>query len=94
MRVINIRNAPSNWRASADFVYIGRGGLFGNPIVLKKENERGSTLKQFKVYFYGRLNTDPVFKQKVLELKGKTLVCFCKPYPCHGDIIADWLNNQ
>ena len=21
------------------------------------------------------------------ELKGKTLGCFCKPQPCHGDIL-------
>ena len=28
----------------------------------------------------------------VVKLKGKTLGCFCKPYPCHGDIIAEYLN--
>jgi hypothetical protein len=23
-----------------------------------------------------------------LELKGKTLGCFCKPLACHGDVLA------
>ena len=26
-------------------------------------------------------------------LKGKTLGCFCKPYPRHGDVISDYLNG-
>jgi hypothetical protein len=32
---------------------------------------------------------EPGFKEKVRrELKGKTLVCYCKPQACHGDILA------
>jgi hypothetical protein len=26
-------------------------------------------------------------------LRGKTLGCFCKPHPCHGDIIAAYLDS-
>ena len=31
------------------------------------------------------------------EIQGKRLGCFCKPQPCHGDIIAwlaDWFQNH
>lgn len=27
------------------------------------------------------------------ELKGKTLGCWCKPYPCHGDVLVELLNE-
>jgi len=30
-----------------------------------------------------------LIKQIPLELKGKTLGCWCKPYQCHGDVLAE-----
>jgi hypothetical protein len=29
----------------------------------------------------------------VLKLRGKSLVCFCKPKPCHGDIYVQILKH-
>lgn len=87
-----------NIRSEAYDVYIGRAGrgqdgYFGNPIVLRPGATRGSTLEGYKVYFYNRLKSDPEFKRRIHELKGKTLGCFCKPYPCHGDIIKAYLDT-
>jgi hypothetical protein len=45
------------------------------------------------VYFKSRLRTDAVFRNRILVLKGKTLGCFCKPNPCHGDVIAEYLDG-
>jgi hypothetical protein len=28
-------------------------------------------------------------KKRLPELKGKTLACWCKPEPCHGDILIE-----
>lgn len=90
-KVVNIRNAEYD-------VYIGRAGkgedgYFGNPYVLHIEQQRGSTLANYKKYFYERIRNDKEFKEKIEALKGKTLGCFCKPNACHGDIIADYLNK-
>lgn len=78
--------------------YIGRAGrgqdgYFGNPFVLQPGQPRGSTLDSYKTYFYEKLATNPIFKARILALKDKTLGCFCKPHTCHGDIIAEYLNN-
>jgi len=78
-------------------VYIGRAGkgqsgYFGNPFPLMGAS-RGATIEKYKEYFYKRINTDPEFKERVLSLKGKRLGCFCKPYQCHGDIIAEYLES-
>ncbi len=75
---------------------VGRGqdGYFGNPFHLGPGEKRGATIERYKLYFHSRLDADPQFKQRVLDLKGKTLGCFCKPHACHGDIIAEYLNNQ
>ena len=78
-------------------VYIGRAGkgrygYFGNPFRLRASETRGETIERYRKYFYDRLETDPEFKRRVYELKDKVLGCFCKPYPCHGDVIAEYLN--
>jgi hypothetical protein len=82
-------------------VYIGRGGgkfngYFGNPFAMIRQTpeERDLVLDKFKKYFYNRVNNDEEFRNRVLELKDKTLGCFCHPKPCHGDIIAQWLDGR
>jgi hypothetical protein len=80
-------------------VYIGRAGkgkdgYFGNPFRLGPGEPRGASLEKYRGYFYQRLEDDPEFKQHIHALKGKTLGCFCKPHPCHGDIIAEYLDSM
>jgi len=80
-------------------VYIGRAGrgqdgYFGNPFMLSAGQIRGASLEKFKEYFYGRLKSDIEYSRRINGLKGKTLGCFCKPYPCHGDIIAEYLDEK
>ena len=79
-------------------IYIGRtgkgkDGYYGNPFKLQKGEKRGSTLNKYKDYFFNKLRNDIEFKKRILSLRNKTLGCFCKPNDCHGDIIANYLNN-
>lgn len=88
-----------NLRKEGYDVYIGRAGhgldgFFGNPFRLDREEQRDDVLEKFEEYFYKRLNNDPEYKQRILSLKGKRLGCFCKPKACHGDIIAEYLNEN
>ena len=34
----------------------------------------------------------PEYRRRIEGLRGKTLMCFCKPLACHGDVIAEYLN--
>ena len=90
-RVVNIREEDYD-------VYIGRAGrgmdgYFGNPFRLGAGMPRGATLEKYREYFYRRIHADPEFKRRVEALQGKTLGCFCKPHPCHGDIIKEYLDS-
>lgn len=94
MRCID-KTSVVNLRTSTFDVYIGRAGhgkdgFFGNPY---NGPSREENIKNFKKYFYDRLQKDVNFKYKVLSLKDKTLGCFCKPKPCHGDIIVDYIKS-
>jgi hypothetical protein len=87
-----------NIYTSAYDVYIGRAGkgqdgYFGNPFRLRYGEDRGATMERYRKYLHDRLKTDPEFQRRVHELKDKTLGCFCEPNPCHGDVIAAYLNN-
>jgi len=87
-------------------VYIGRkgkgeDGYFGNPHacdgfckVCKTWHDRDESVAAYSRTFYERIKNDPEFKVRVLALKGKRLGCFCHPLPCHGNVIANWVNRQ
>lgn len=100
-KVINVRVAPIGWSNDLNYAFIGRGSVFGNPF--KKgtkcshcgevHKDAGSTIACFTAYFQNRLSKEPNFKIQVDSLKGKTLVCFCKPAPCHGDVIRHYLDE-
>lgn len=101
MRVVNITDTPWNWKQDPQYVYIGRPSIYGNPFAIGYRCKRcgqlhpdgGSTLKCYREYMLERIETDPVFKEAIEALRDKTLVCFCKPKPCHGDVIMNYLNS-
>ena len=95
MPVVNMRR----YEAKPGDIYVGRAGhgfagYFGNPIrpgvecpICTLQHVRGSTLPCFEKWARRRLEQDEVYRQKVKRLYGRTLLCFCKPNPCHGDIL-------
>jgi hypothetical protein len=90
--VVNLYKEPFD-------VYIGRAGrghegYFGNPFRLKSEAERADAIGKYRRYFLERIERDPEFKGRILDLRGKRLGCFCKPKLCHGDVIAEWLDRK
>lgn len=88
-----------NIRKDAYDVYCGRAGkgqdgYFGNPFHLKNSGTRDAAIAKFKEYFYERVERDPEFKRRVLELKGKRLGCFCAPQTCHCDVYVEYLERS
>ena len=73
-------------------VYIGRGSLFGNPYEVGRDGTLEQVLVRYKTWFNFLLN-DKKFVKELEKLRGKRIGCFCKPKPCHGDIIAEYLNK-
>lgn len=95
---LNKKTKVVNIKKNKYDVYIGRAGhnldgYFGNPYRVGYDGNRLEVLELYRKYFYDRINNDIEFRERVYQLKGKTLGCFCKPEKCHGDIIADYLNH-
>lgn len=75
-----------------DAAYVARPSIFGNPYPLRHEDERALVIGLYRTYFLSRVETDPEFRAAVEGLRGKDLVCFCAPKPCHADVILEYLS--
>lgn len=92
-KVVNLRVEPYD-------VYIGRPSIWGNPfshIRRVKNTEWVSTIEEaitsYETYIRIKLQNDLKLKKQLLDLQGKVLGCFCKPGPCHGDILINLIKE-
>lgn len=80
-KVVNLyRHDPTD-----NDVYIGRGSKWGNPFKIGEHGTREEVIEKYREY----ISNKPELLKCLPELKGKTLVCFCKPRACHGDVLAE-----
>jgi hypothetical protein len=80
-------------------VYIGRqvsrGGWnlptskWANPFTVAKAGSVEKAVALFEAY----LSKNQELMASIGELRGKVLGCWCKPGPCHGDILAKLANS-
>lgn len=87
-KVYNIKN--SGWDVP-NSVYVGRPSDFGNPFAIGSSGNRNQVIERFKQLAE---NNDEFNKQIKKELKGKNLLCWCTPEPCHADILLDIANEE
>lgn len=83
--VIHVKRAPANWRDDPAYIYIGRGSPWGNPYRIGPDGTRAEVITKYAAYLRSR-RADLI--ARLGELHGRTLVCYCHPAPCHGDILA------
>ena len=95
-RVINIDKETQykSIKKNDIYEYIGRGSPWGNPYSMTShdDEDRKNVIHSFK-YDFDRDILLKAKKSDVYELAGKRLGCFCKPFDCHGDILANFLNS-
>ncbi len=89
------------------WVYIGRtnnyAGLeqspLANPFKVKDFGGRGKTLPHYRHWLWERIQSGDTAVINALKSinENTTLVCWCIPGPCHGDVVkaaAAWLHKQ
>lgn len=86
-KVFNIRDPHK----PIDAIYIGRGGDFGNPFRIGIDGNRDQVCEKFERFIMSKPELIAKVKQ---ELKGKNLICFCKPLRCHGDTLIRIANED
>ena len=76
-------------RIPANAVYIGRGSMWGNPFIIGRDGDRDEVIRKYKAYLF-----DSGLIGNVHVLAGRSLVCFCAPLRCHGDVLAHYANLE
>ena len=74
-----------------DLMYIGRGSIWGNPFKVTITTSRIVAIEKYRPYIKKKLQESPKL-YNLDKLRGKILVCFCKPQACHGDILVELLD--
>jgi hypothetical protein len=83
-------------------IYIGRPTPLGNPFRLEKEDQREQVVAQYATWLReelkrGNQEVTLALNELYRRLKRQgsvTLICFCAPKRCHGEIIAEHLKKM
>lgn len=79
-----------NRRREAFDVDIGRPGKWGNPFVVGKDGTRREVIQKYRRWI---VHEGSYLLKDVQELIGKRLGCYCKPAPCHGDVLVELISK-
>jgi len=60
-----------------------------NPFRIGDDGTREEVIEKYRQH----LVEHPELMSEVEKCRGKILMCFCHPLPCHGDVIVEILNN-
>lgn len=96
----------NKYKYEGDYIYIGRGSVYGNPFPMNGENDRDACIEKYYQYFKKIMSSDnknslsnTALKTAILTLVSRvyqgehiTLGCFCKPKSCHGDVIKRFID--
>lgn len=72
-----------------DAIYVGRGSKWGNPFRIGVDGDRTAVIAKHERW----LADQHQLLRALDELRGRDLVCFCAPKPCHGDILVRLANS-
>jgi len=76
-----------------DAIYIGRPTPFGNPFKIGEQITREGAVEAYQELINWSKIHNPAFIHMLIDnLKGRDLLCWCAPSPCHGDIILTLVN--
>lgn len=92
-RVLNKR---TDTNIPPEAVYVGRGSKWGNPFRMGKDSagtvwSREDVINLYRAWL-GTNELDGLMRD-IHELRGKDLVCWCAPLPCHADVLLELANK-
>jgi len=108
--LVHFNSVKQYWDASKqrwskpDLVYIGRAmnhlnlnlpaSPFGNPFRIDKDSDEGRA-DAIELYLnWIQLPAQAALLAQVDGLRGKTMVCWCSPRACHGDVLMELMRSQ
>lgn len=85
--IINMHKHPNLVRYAADlqvYVRIDRGSAWGNPFIMDADGTRDEVCDWYEKHYIPYKKS---LRDKIKNLKGKILGCYCYPNRCHGETL-------
>ena len=76
-------------KATGVYVRIDRRSIWGNPFEIGKDGDRTEVIEKYREHI--RQEADLI--ERITELRGRVLGCWCHPEPCHGGVLIELLNE-
>lgn len=79
----------------AGAVYVGRPSKWGNPFKIGRDAKGKRWSREDVINLYREwltTNEKDGLMKDLHELRGKDLVCWCAPLPCHADVLLELAN--
>lgn len=73
--------------------YPKTSSAFANPFKIGKDGTRDAVLTKYETYITTKLDNDIQLRQALINLRGKSLGCWCYPDPCHGDVLIKLIDK-
>lgn len=101
LKIINIKTDKESTKLY-NFVYLGRGTIFGNPYSIQSGLTKEQAIGLYRNHLIYSLKNGSIPLSALFELEGKIIGCSCKPARCHLDVVVqlyniakeDMINNQ
>ena len=89
-KVLNIRDRG----IESTSVRIDRKTKWGNPFIIGLDGTREEIVAKYRAYIKNLVKNNVGVGADLEELRGKDLVCWCAPLPCHGDVLLELANAE
>ena len=87
-RVLNKRTD----KIPPDAIYVGRPSKWGNPYKVGRDGKRQEVIEKYRQQLLAQIPYGFIFDLQ--ELRGRDLVCWCAPLPCHADVLLELANKE
>lgn len=85
------RKRTKGWRMPSEAVSVTRPGFWGNPFM---QPTRQAAVDLYRTWLLGDTVSAKAHRNRLHELRGKDLACFCPPgEPCHADVLLELANT-
>ena len=77
-------------KTTGRFARIDRNSDWGNPFEMPSDGDRDTVCDSYEIFFPRKFS----LHNRLDELKGKVLGCWCYPQRCHGDYLTSKINEE
>lgn len=77
-------------KTTGRFARIDRNSDWGNPFEMPTDGDRDTVCDSYEIFFPRKFS----LHNRLDELKGKVLGCWCYPQRCHGDYLTSKINAE